>query len=428
MNESRPTSTEVDLEALRALKADASKLERINTLLDRFNFFEAIGYIYDEMMHSRFLAFLLDPHQKHKLGNAFLSSFLRRGLELESTDRVSLSQAFDSVDDRDLDRTTVHTEVHTNDGRIDILLLNNIRGWAVIIENKVLSNEHSDQLARYHRFVKKKYSGWDVFGIYLTRFGDTPSHAAYAPLNYAAVCDLLDDILNDQDRTLNANVRMAIEQYTGMVRKHIVGDSDAAKLAQEIYQKHQQAVNFIYEHRPDPQGATRDFLLRLIGSAEDLIYKKSTAGGSYLYFCPKEWEVSDGFIGFVFHNHTDQLALFLEINWGDERLRRRLFEIAERDQSPFNHLVENTRKGTNPKLYQRSFLTPRSYEDYSEQEREREIYRQWTKFLEDLDRMKATLREETWIWESDEGHSGSEERFVWGEDDIRITKRPEHED
>ena len=63
MSESEAASTRADLEALRALQADASELERIASLLDRFNVFEAIGLTKQETMHSRLLALLLDPQQ-----------------------------------------------------------------------------------------------------------------------------------------------------------------------------------------------------------------------------------------------------------------------------------------------------------------------------------------------------------------------------
>ncbi len=59
-----------------------------------------------------------------------------------------------SSQDRSLDQTKVHTEVYTDDGRIDILLLNEAGKWAVVIENKVWTSEHSDQLGRYFRFAK----------------------------------------------------------------------------------------------------------------------------------------------------------------------------------------------------------------------------------------------------------------------------------
>ena len=69
MSESETASTESDFEALEALQEDASELERIQNLLDQFNMFETIGFIGQEVMHSRFLAFLLDPKQNHGLGD-----------------------------------------------------------------------------------------------------------------------------------------------------------------------------------------------------------------------------------------------------------------------------------------------------------------------------------------------------------------------
>ena len=51
MTESEAGSTQADLEALKALEADAPELERIESLLDRFNVFETINFINDEEMH-----------------------------------------------------------------------------------------------------------------------------------------------------------------------------------------------------------------------------------------------------------------------------------------------------------------------------------------------------------------------------------------
>jgi hypothetical protein len=67
MSESNTASTAAELEALRALQADASDLERIEELLDRYNVFEAIGFVDNEVKHSNFLAFLFDPDRNDAL-------------------------------------------------------------------------------------------------------------------------------------------------------------------------------------------------------------------------------------------------------------------------------------------------------------------------------------------------------------------------
>jgi hypothetical protein len=83
MSESEAASTQADLDALKALEADALELERIETLLDRFNAFETIaGFDKDEEMHSNFLASLLDPKRTGVLGDRLIRELLRETLDI----------------------------------------------------------------------------------------------------------------------------------------------------------------------------------------------------------------------------------------------------------------------------------------------------------------------------------------------------------
>ncbi len=95
MSESETASTKADLETLKALQADASELEGIESLLDQFNVFEAIGFVNQEVMHSQFLAFLLGSNQNHGLGDLFLKRFL--GESSDSANRFSLPLTLQQV-------------------------------------------------------------------------------------------------------------------------------------------------------------------------------------------------------------------------------------------------------------------------------------------------------------------------------------------
>ena len=147
MSEYETASTESDFDALEALQEDASELERIQNLLDQFNMFETIGFIGQEVMHSRFLAFLLDPKQNHGLGDVLLRKMLEKASAISNA--ASVLKVFEDIGSRNMEQTSVQTEVYTDDGRIDILLLNEIEKWAMIIENKVWTIEHSDHLNRH---------------------------------------------------------------------------------------------------------------------------------------------------------------------------------------------------------------------------------------------------------------------------------------
>ena len=97
-----PGSYRLDLEALRALEHDARELECLENLLDRFNVFEAIGFVGQEIKHSHFLAFLLDPNQNHGLEDRFLRNLLREALTGGDAASIPMTVA------RYLDRDALH--------------------------------------------------------------------------------------------------------------------------------------------------------------------------------------------------------------------------------------------------------------------------------------------------------------------------------
>ena len=117
------------LQALQAFTDTVQNpdLPRLETLLSRFNLFEAVGAVRHELRHSDFLAFLLDPSRTHGLGPAFLHRFLEAALDLDSVD---------------FGRAYVLREWHHS----DILIVDEASRFAVIIENKIGTGEHSDQV------------------------------------------------------------------------------------------------------------------------------------------------------------------------------------------------------------------------------------------------------------------------------------------
>ena len=69
---------DLDKKALEALVVENKELERLDTLLDQFNIFEAVGAVHVEVRHSDFLSFLLDPSQNHGLGDIFVKCLLQK--------------------------------------------------------------------------------------------------------------------------------------------------------------------------------------------------------------------------------------------------------------------------------------------------------------------------------------------------------------
>ena len=66
------------------------------------------------------------------------------------------------------------TFVETEWQRVDILLINRTYSFAVIIENKIDTEEHSKQLQRYYDAVEQSYPNFKIIPLLLSPDGVTP--------------------------------------------------------------------------------------------------------------------------------------------------------------------------------------------------------------------------------------------------------------
>ncbi|BAU74371.1 PDDEXK-like family protein [Metapseudomonas furukawaii] len=119
-----------------------------------FNLFSVLRSSSDEVrLHSRFLAFLLDPKASHNQGTALLRRLL---------DRLDIKQF-------DVENASVLTEYQNID-----ILIRNPSGQAVIIENKIYAGDQKDQLWNYHQRMQAE--GYrEIWTTYLTLDGAEPS-------------------------------------------------------------------------------------------------------------------------------------------------------------------------------------------------------------------------------------------------------------
>lgn len=239
------TMYEHDRKALEALVVGNPELEQLEAQLDQFNLFEAIGAVRQELRHSDFLCFLLDPRQPHGLGDTFVKRLLQQILAA-ATGATALITSVD-LDLWDLDGVVVEREWQN----IDLFLRDETHRFFVIIENKIDSGEIPGQLGRYREVACAHYPGYQMIGLFLTPDGALPSDESYLPVSYGAVCAVLEGRAKSRASTLGADVLTTIVHYTQMLRRHIVGDSDIAELCRRIYQRHRRALDLIYEHRPD---------------------------------------------------------------------------------------------------------------------------------------------------------------------------------
>lgn len=383
-----------NVEALKRLQADSRRLEKIREASERFNVFEAIGFVDQEIRHSRFLAHLMDPEANHGLGDAFTRKFLLSAMDYEGAP-VSLEE----LKKADLSRVEVTREYK----HVDILLEVEILNLVVIVENKVWATEQPGQLDRYYRAISDERPGRMVAGIYMSPFGAAPSHEEYHPLDYGTICQKIDDLLEDQTLLMGGNVRTALEQYNEMFRRNILTDSEVHRLSRELYRDHGQAINLVLKSLLGSQDAIHKLLKSLIDDAKEFSYGYTdteeldqwlvfdrVGWGSSALDSGKAYRGSNRMLYFVFLSDlAGEIELWLELGPGDQSVRERIMAMAQEHSGTFPTPPDPAEEFTG--LYKKTML---SADESQQEDTSKKIRERWREFFQDdLPAMDAHLKE-----------------------------------
>ena len=371
-----------------------------------FNIFEALGATRQELRHSDFLAFLLDPQQTHGLGDAFLRAFLR---ELASDEDGGINPAgFNGLAANDLSATTVRREWQN----IDILLLNVPHHLVILIENKIDSTEHGNQLDDYYRVVQAHLPGWTTIALYLTPDGDRPTDPRYRAISYGPICQVVENLVAHGADRLEASVRMALQQYVQMLRRHVVadGDSELARVSRRVYREHEQAINAIMRYRQQRQRMIRDYFEALVATNNEVRLDQGHTSG-HLYFSRfaavewythrellvgAGWTKSKLVLLFQFIHSPQQIGLDLAVGPGPTAapMRQRLFDLAGAYQPPFIQSRDPSSRHFG--IYDLSILPEETgyFEDYSDSQIKSAIRENWDAFCaDDFPQIRALIRQ-----------------------------------
>lgn len=375
-------------EALEECVLDRNALPSIEKNFISFNVFEAIGHTHAEERHSNFLSFLLDPQGSHGFGDAVLREFILR--TVKSVPRQERPVDLVEISLSDLSSTLVLRE-HRN---IDIFALNDEENFVVIIENKIRSREHTNQLQRYRQYVESQYPDYQKIYVYLTPDGEEPSDNSYIPYSYSEIALILEDLANENRKNLPAPVSSALEQYLEILRRHVVSDDDLVRLAKSIYQKHKRALDFIFEQRPDLQLELSEFFVGLIAESGAFIQDRKVK--SYINFVPKEWTEVAKFnmtpdslwtksgrtVMLEFRNGTTSVTLCVVLGpTEDEQFRQEIFDYCKSKPDKFKKMSAKLYQQY-ATLYSRKILNKLELEDGKLSELEPKIKKAWEQFLE----------------------------------------------
>jgi hypothetical protein len=106
------------------------------------------------------------------------------------------------------------------------------------------------QLARYKVVVDKKYPSWRKLFVYLTPAGDEPDHSEYVAFSYSELAQVIEALLKDGAHSYGSDIVLILTHYVEMLRRNIVEDEALRNLAIILYERHADALDFIFKCKP----------------------------------------------------------------------------------------------------------------------------------------------------------------------------------
>ena len=178
-----------------------------------------------------------------------------------------------------------------------ILVLNNSAKLLCAIENKVFSPESVGQLSHYRKALESGYPNFTKRYVFLSPDGrlsqEETEREIWTPAKYTTILQLLEEMLEAKAATISGDVRVFLRQYaTTLRRMNIVPESsEVSQLARKIYLEHREAIELIYQNKPNYASEMKQIFKEAISrQANWLLDKEET---NWVRFRPSSWADSE---------------------------------------------------------------------------------------------------------------------------------------
>ncbi|PJM75382.1 PD-(D/E)XK nuclease family protein [Bifidobacterium simiarum] len=237
MSDNQPS---IEVQAMRMLADD--DFLALDSRLNRPNVFEAVNLGHEEIRHSAFLAWLLNPSNPHGLGDLFIRRLLAELFE-ENPAGGFASLAADDLTDLKV--------VRESESNIDLLIRTRDDRLVVCVENKIFSGLHDRQLDKYHRYVEDMYGDYRYrLYVLLTPAGYEPADdqsenpSSWLPFSYSSLAGVMESLIP----YANDRARICIEDYISVLKKEsIMEDDELDELASNLYGRYRGVSDLVNE-------------------------------------------------------------------------------------------------------------------------------------------------------------------------------------
>jgi hypothetical protein len=193
---------------------DDPKFIALENALMGFNSFEVLGIDGSETRNSNILAWLMDENGSHGLGRLFLREFF----DTLSCARLEANERFSIFRERDY---------------VDILLVSETR--CIVIENKIFTEDHSNQLERYRESIRQNFPEKLLEFIYLTPHGSAPKSRSERPhWKLGAHSELIAKMIEIQEVWSRSDAAIFLVDFIDSMLTSVLKTGKKHELAREL--------------------------------------------------------------------------------------------------------------------------------------------------------------------------------------------------
>lgn len=246
-----------------------------------FSFMKIFGLENNELVHSSFLVWLLDPLESHGLGSYFAEKLLSQAA---SKAKLDLSGV-------DFSKLRVERERSGDKSRFDIRIFDSVGSFQCVFENKIRSGEGADQTSRLYKDFHDETYTRELF-VFLTLDPKShPKNPRFVCLNYSEFLPILRDLI----AAAKDDARFLIKHYLNTLERLVMsekfeGFSERTQLYYQYY-KYLEEVKKAFENDRRLLLNTLEEEIKQCSWWDDGIWRIDKSGGD-LRIWKTSWRVS----------------------------------------------------------------------------------------------------------------------------------------
>ncbi len=264
----------IDKDAVKEFLLDIRCLDALKPWISKVNIFDILKVSRTEIRHSNILSWLLDANENHGMEDLIINGMIQNLVINNRSHFIAKNINFLELLTLDYSNFTVIREWNN----IDILLLSHEDKLVICIENKIGTGEHDNQLERYKEKVEAtflKSEGYDAIYIYLTPENELPSDMDnWMTFSYIDIVKILKSCLETKEP--EPQIKLIIENYIETLRRYVVKDKELEEICINIYKKHRQALDLIFDYKPDSGNTIaeiiKEYLFNRASESKDILF------------------------------------------------------------------------------------------------------------------------------------------------------------